>query len=360
MRRLEPPALIRPVILCGGAGTRMWPLSRAGRPKPLLPLTGERTLFQLAATRFQGQKEAADPIILAHESHAEEISRQLTEAGVRAALMILEPVPRNTAAAIALAALAADLEDLLLVMPSDHVVERPEKLREAVLAASPVAKEGWLVTFGIVPTAPHTGYGYIRMGTELRPGVHQADRFEEKPSLENAQSFLATGGYYWNAGIFLFRAEVMINALRRYEPAMLGAAEAAMAGAASDGLRLRPEGQAFARAPSISIDYAVMERAEQVAVAPVDAHWSDVGSWEGLYQLKPKDEAGNAVEGEALLRDVRGSLVIGDGVTVAALGVDDLVIVATKDAVVVVPRHRSEEVKGLVEALRERGSKTTD
>jgi mannose-1-phosphate guanylyltransferase/mannose-1-phosphate guanylyltransferase/mannose-6-phosphate isomerase len=352
--------LIRPVILSGGAGTRMWPLSRPGRPKPLLALTGERSMLQLTAARFQGQQEATDPIIVAHESHAEEISRQLEEAGVTPALMILEPVPRNTAPAIAVAALAANPEDLLLVMPSDHAIERPDKLREAVFAACRSAAEGWLVTFGIVPTAPHTGYGYIRVGTQLRPGVHRVERFEEKPAREMAEAFLATGRCYWNAGIFLFRAEVMIELLRHHAPAVLEAAEAALAGAASDGPRLRPEEQAFARAPSISIDYAVIERARQVAVAPVEAGWSDIGSWEALYQLKSKDEAGNAVAGEVVLHDVRGSLVMGDGVTVAALGVEDLVIVATADAVLVAPRHRSEEVKGLVEALRTRGSKAVD
>ena len=338
----------------------MWPLSRAHHPKPLLPLLGADTMLQLTAARFHGQPEAADPIIVAHESHGEEIERQLAECGVKPARMILEPVPRNTAAAIALAALAADSDDLLLVMPSDHVIGRPEVLSEAVLAACPVAEDDWIVTFGIAPTSAHTGYGYIRLGPELRSGIHRAERFEEKPSRERAEAFLSAGGHYWNAGIFLFRAKAMLDALRRHEPAVLEAAAEAVEGAATDGLHLRPDLEAFARSPSISIDHAVIERAEQIAVAPVAADWSDVGSWDGLYQLSPRDEGGNAVAGDAVLSDVRGSLVIGSGVTVAALGVEDLVIVATADAVLIVPRHRAEEVKVLVEELKARGNKTAD
>ena len=338
----------------------MWPLSRGHRPKTLLSLLGAETMLQLTATRFHGQSDAADPIVVAHESHAEEIERQLAECGVKPALMILEPASRNTAAAIALAALAANPDDLLLVMPSDHAIGRPEMLREAVLAACPIAEDDWIVTFGIAPASPHTGYGYIQLGAELRPGVHRAERFEEKPPRETAEGFLEAGGYFWNAGIFLFRAQAMIDALRRHEPAVLEAAAAALEGAASDGLYRRPEGRAFARSPSISIDHAVIERAERVAVAPVEADWSDVGSWDALYQLWPKDDAGNAVTGEAVLSDVRGSLVIGNGVTIAALGVEDLVIVATPDAVLIVPRHRAEEVKTLVEELRAGGTKAAD
>jgi mannose-1-phosphate guanylyltransferase len=338
----------------------MWPLSRAHRPKPLLPLLGPDTMLQLTATRFHGRPEAAAPIIVAHAQHADEIARQLADCGVKPAQMILEPVPRNTAAAIALAALAADADDLLLVMPSDHAIGHPEVLCDAVLAACPVAEQDWIVTFGVTPTAPHTGYGYIQLGSELRPGVHRAERFEEKPSRGTAESFLSAGGYYWNAGIFLFRAAAMLDALRRHEPAVLDAAKAALADTATDGLHLRPETQAFARSPSISIDHAVIERAERVAVAPVAADWSDVGSWDGLYQLRPKDEAGNAVAGDAVLSDVQGSLVIGSGVTVAALGVADMVVVATPDAVLIVPRHRSEEIKIIVEELKARGNRAAD
>lgn len=345
---------IVPVIMSGGAGTRLWPLSRPASPKQLLPLVGDQTMLQMTALRTAGWSLAGAPVVIGSIQHADAIEAQLAAAGIVPAALILEPVGRNTAAAVASAALAAAPEDLLLVMPSDHLIADAAPFRAAVEAALPLARDGWLVTFGINPTAPETGYGYIRRGDALGPGLFAAAQFIEKPPRAKAEQFLGDGGYSWNAGIFLFRAQAMVDALREHVPDVLAAVAASLGDGPHAG-RVALDSQAFARAPSISIDYAVMERADKVAVVPVEIDWSDVGSWDALHALLPRDGDGNAMGGDVIVEDVSNCLIRSDGPVVAALGVSDLIVVATGEAVVILPRGRSQEIRALVDGLKARG-----
>jgi mannose-1-phosphate guanylyltransferase len=343
---------IIPVILSGGSGTRLWPMSRPEMPKQLLALTAEQTMLQLTAARAPSPRFAA-PIVVANAQHADLIEDQLDAAGARADALVLEPVGRNTAPAIALAALAAGGgEAALLVMPSDHVIGDVAAFHAAVEAALPLVGQGWLVTFGITPDAPETGYGWIQVGEPLADGIHRVARFVEKPPLDRAQEMLAAGDHAWNGGIFLFRADMFLGALAAHAPEMLGAAQAAMAGARREGARIYPDAEAFARSPSDSIDYAVMEKAERVAVVPVAMGWSDVGSWDALHAISDTDEAGNLHRGEVLAIDTRNCLVRTDGVRVSLVGVEDLIVVASGNDVLVLPRGRSQEVKKLIEAMK--------
>jgi len=351
---------ITPVILSGGSGTRLWPLSRGDRPKQLLSLTHDETMLQLTAKRTADGLRFAAPIVVANARHADMIADQLEAVGVSGATLILEPRARNTAPAIALAALQADPDALLLVMPSDHVIADVDAFRAAIDAAAPAVEQGWLTTFGITPDKPETGYGYIRAGEEIAPGVRRAEQFVEKPDLATAKGYLAEGSYAWNGGIFLFRADAYLAALDAHEPAMAAAARAAMAAARRDGSHVHPDVDAFAASPSESVDYAVMERAERVAVVPVEMGWSDVGSWDALHELASKDADGNVHVGEVVAIDTKGCLIRTDGPLVAAVGVSDLIVIATKDAVLVLPRGSSQEVKRAVEALKRDGHITLD
>ena len=288
-----PPTLVIPVILSGGSGTRLWPMSRPEKPKQLLALTHEETMLQLTAKRIAGAP-FGPPIVVANARHADLIEEQLAEAGTPAGLLILEPLARNTAPAIALAALAADGASPLLVMPSDHVIGDVAAFHAAVQAALPQVEDGWLVTFGIAPDAPETGFGYIQVGEEIGPGVHRVARFVEKPPRAKAEAMVASGDHAWNGGIFLFRADRYLAALGEFEPDMLAAARAAMAQARHDGTRIFPDAEAFAAAADESIDYAVMEKADRVAVVPVAMDWNDVGSWDALHAISAQDAAGNA------------------------------------------------------------------
>jgi len=348
---MNDPRPITPVILSGGSGTRLWPLSRTARPKQLLSLTHEQTMLQLTARRTGGPGFAA-PLVVAGAAHADQIEAQLAEAGVAAGLLILEPSARNTAPAIALAAHALDRADLMLVMPSDHVIADEAAFLIAVAAARPVVEAGWLATFGISPDRPETGYGYIRMGAALGPGVRRAERFVEKPDMATARTYLEEGGYAWNGGIFLFTAGSYLDALEAHAPEAARAAEAAVAAGRREARRLYPDAKAFARAPSDSIDYAVMEKADRVAVVPVSMGWSDVGSWDALHEIAGKDEDGNVHRGEVIALDTSGCLIRTEGPLVAAIGVKDLIIVATGDAVLVLPRGSSQEVKRAVDWLK--------
>ncbi len=350
--------LITPVILSGGSGTRLWPLSRSRRPKQLLALTGEHTMLQMTAARCIDRARFGPGIIVTNALHAQEIAVQLTED--RPAAIILEPAGRNTAPAIALAALESAPATPLLVMPSDHVIEDCPAFIAAIERAMPLVEAGWLVTFGITPDKPETGYGYIRRGGEVAPGVHKVDAFIEKPDLERARTYLADGNYSWNGGIFLFRADAYIAALERFEPDMLAAVRASLEGAAREGAMIIPAAEAFLSSKSESIDYAVMERAEQVAVVPVEMGWSDVGSWDALHMLGKPDAAANVIQGDVVAIDTRGCLIRSEGPVVTAAGVDDLIIVATHDAVMILPRGSSQEVKKIVEALKARGHPTLD
>jgi mannose-1-phosphate guanylyltransferase/mannose-1-phosphate guanylyltransferase/mannose-6-phosphate isomerase len=348
-----PARKIRPVILSGGAGTRLWPLSRIERPKQFLPITDDSTMLQATAARVADADRFEPPLIVASPAHADLIEEQLP---IRPpSTLILEPSPRGTAPAIALAALTVPADELLLVTPSDHLIGHSEAFVAAVAAAAATAVEGWLVTFGIRPRRPDTGYGYIRRGAELAPGIFEGLEFVEKPDRATAERYLSDGGYDWNAGIFLFRAGAYLEALAAHAPDILMAARAALDEGRREGVRLYPAAASLARSPSISIDYAVMEKSERFAVVPIDIEWSDVGSWDALHEVSKQDELGNALSGDVMALGARGCLLRSDGPKLVAIGVEDLVVVATADAVLVVPRSQSQRVKDAVDALRAAG-----
>lgn len=342
---------ITPVILSGGSGTRLWPVSRGERPKQFIALTDERTMFQLTLARIAGLENTTAPVIVGNAAHAEIIRSQ----GDDDMLLILEPMARNTAPAIALAAIEMEDQDsALLVMPSDHVIADVAAFHAAIERARPLVEQGWLVTFGIEPDAPETGFGYIALGEDLAEGVRGVDRFVEKPDHERAAAMLAQGNHVWNAGIFLFSARSYLAALATYQPDMLIAVRAAMASASRGGGIIQPSAEAFANTPSDSIDYAVMERAEKVACAPVSMGWSDVGSWDALHALAAKDAAGNALHGACYAIETSGCLIRSEGPSVTVVGAQDLIVIATADEVLILPRGRSQDVRKAVAALTER------
>jgi mannose-1-phosphate guanylyltransferase len=340
---------ILPVILSGGAGTRLWPLSTQHQPKQFSSLVGTRTMLQMTAERTLNSAFAG-PFVVGNRGHADLIEAQLGEVAASPSLLILEPFGRNTAAAIALAALHAP-DELLLIMPSDHVIEDATAFMDAVISASPTAQNGWLVTFGVRPTRAETGFGYIRKGERLIGPAYKVDRFVEKPVADVAKVLASDGHHFWNGGIFLFRGRTYLKALSEHAPELHRAVLRAFEQGQQSGIRFSPDAEAFAAIPSISVDYAVMEKATNVAVVPLDVDWSDVGSWEALHELLDNDERGNASIGETTLIDCRGSLVRSDGPMVVAIGVDDLVIVATKEAILVVPKADSQRVKEATELL---------
>ncbi|WP_375271875.1 mannose-1-phosphate guanylyltransferase/mannose-6-phosphate isomerase [Sphingomonas sp.] len=344
---------IVPVILSGGSGTRLWPMSRPERPKQFLALTATETMLQLTAARAHGDAFAA-PIVVANAAHAEQVEAQLALLQPTPHAIILEPAGRNTAPAIALAALEAAGDAPMLVMPSDHVILDREAFHAAIHAALPLVEDGWLITFGITPDAPETGYGYIKVGEEVAAGVHRVARFVEKPQRAAAESMIASGDHAWNGGIFLFRADAYLRALNEFRPDILAAAKASMERARRDGTRVYPEVAAFEASPSDSIDYAVMEKAERVAVVPVAMGWSDVGSWDALHAIADNDEHGNVVNGDAVVLDSRNCLVRSDGARIAMVGVEDLIVVASGNDILILPRGRSQDVKLLQEEMKRR------
>jgi mannose-1-phosphate guanylyltransferase/mannose-6-phosphate isomerase len=347
--------MLVPVVLSGGAGTRLWPLSRELFPKQLINLQGgDQTLLQATLSRTEGLPDLAPPIIVCNESHRFLVAEQIRSLGVSGARIVLEPCARNTAPAIALAALAADPEALLLVLPADHVIQRPADFQSAVRRALSIAEAGSLVTFGVVPESPETGYGYIRCGAAQGEAFEIAE-FVEKPDRARAEGFLAMGGYLWNSGMFLFKARRYLEELARHAPAMLEAAKAAVAAAKSDLDFLRVEAAAFAASPSDSIDYAVMEKTDSAAVVPLNAGWSDVGSWSSLHESLERDGSGNALRGDVLAEDTIGSFVFSASRLVATVGLRDHVVVETKDAVLVAPKERVQDVKKLVERIKREG-----
>ena len=328
---------IRPVILAGGAGTRLWPLSTAERPKHLLPLIGEQNLFEQTLERFGDA--FAPPIVVANQAQ-EEALRHIVGAGAR---IILEPMKRDSAAAIALAAMLANEDEILLICPSDHHIGDVAAFHQAIALARPEAEAGKIVTFGIEPDHPATGFGYI--AASEGEGTRRVDRFIEKPDAERAKALLDAGGHYWNAGIFLARASTWLSAMERHVPDMVVAARAALATADCDGGIIRPGAEEFARSPAQSIDYAVMEKERAVSVVPVSMGWSDIGSWQSLHEAALCDAGGNSVGAGSVAIDAAGTLIRSSGPRVAAIGVEGLVIIATPDAVLVVPRDQSQRVR---------------
>ncbi len=339
-----------PVILSGGEGKRLWPLSTAERPKQFLALTGPESLLQQTALRLAADG-FAPPIVIGAADHRFRIAEQLREAGAAAQRIVLEPAGRNTAPAVAVGALVArqaDPDALILVCPPDHAVPDGEAFRRTVAAAEPAARAGRFVLFGVTPTFPATGYGYIEPGEALEAGVRQVARFVEKPAEAVARALIERGAL-WNSGVFLLPVGPLLAELGRLAPQVLAAAEAAVTKATADADFLRLDPEAFTAAPSISIDHALMEKTANAAVAPAHFAWSDIGSWSAVWEAQVRDSAGNAAVGQVLLEEAAGCLVYADGVRVAASGVSDLVIVAAGDRVLVVPRSHDQRVRELGE-----------
>lgn len=343
---------IIPVILSGGAGTRLWPLSRPEKPKQLLSLTAPETMLQLTAARVADRTKFGPALVVASAAHEAEIVAQLALAGAGDATLILEPMGRNTAPAIALAALIARPDDMLLVMPSDHLIEDVAAFHSAIEAARAQAEDGWLLTFGMTPTAPETGFGYIERGDAIGEGVYAAARFVEKPDAATARTYVESGRFLWNGGIFLMRASACIDALAAHAPKVLAAARKAVAGGGRAGRSFLPRSSAFEASPSIAIDVAVMERADKVAVVPANMGWSDVGSWDALYDVAEKDAAGNSLGGDVIAIDCRDLLVRAEGVGITLIDVHGLTVVATADQILIMPLGVSQRVREAVDARK--------
>lgn len=334
---------IQPLILCGGAGTRLWPESRGVRAKQFLPLAGTDTLFQQTLQRTPAGDRFAPPLILCGAAHVETVRAQL---GEQRAELIVEPDARGTAAAIALAVAASDADTLLLVMPSDHVIADLDAFHAAIAKGAALARQDWLVTFGITPERPDTGFGYIASGAPLGDGGYRVERFVEKPPLADAETMVANGGFSWNAGIFLFRAGRMRNAMLEQCRAIFEAADDALAAARRDGEALYAGAAQFARAPADSIDYAVMEKDDRVAVVPVAMGWSDLGSWQAVHGIADaRDGDGNVALGDVLLHDCRSSLVRAGDKKISMIGLDDIAVIVDGDHILVMPLARSQDVR---------------
>ncbi len=351
--------IVHPVILSGGAGTRLWPVSRTLYPKQLLPLVSERTMLQETVRRVAG-KGFAPPVVVCNEEHRFLIAGQLRELDIAPSRMVLEPVGRNTAPAAAVAALLLagdDADAVMLLLPSDHVVEDVSGFLAAVETGLAAAENGALVTFGIPPTGPETGYGYIRRGAAYAgaKGCFRIARFVEKPDLEEARRLVRAGDYHWNSGMFLVRAGRYLEELERLKPEMVECCRRAVAGAVEDLDFLRLEAEAFSGIEPLSIDYAVMEHTEAAVVVPADMGWSDVGSWSALWEIGAKDGDGNVVLGDVITDGTTDSYIRSEGRLVAALGLDNVVVVATDDVVLVVRRDEAQNVKKVVEALARAG-----
>ncbi len=349
---------IAPVILCGGSGTRLWPLSRETYPKQFVDLGEGRTLFKDTLLRAQRIQESLEPVIVCNEAHRFYVTAALYECHARATIL-LEPAPRNTAPAIALAALAltSDRADpLMLVLPSDHAIGDENAFLKGVESAAFLAKQGHIVTFGITPQSPETGFGYIEqgetLGETLGQGGFRVARFVEKPDAVTAQSMLDQGGFLWNSGMFLLRASIYLQELERFAPEMHAACCAAWQGRVADGAFCRPDTPAFLASPSDSIDYAVMEQTDHAAVVPLSTGWSDLGSWEAFYQAEQGDDNGNVCHGDIMTQDAENCYFNAQHRLVTAIGVRDLVVVETRDAVLVAPRERVQEVKSMVGRLQ--------
>jgi mannose-1-phosphate guanylyltransferase/mannose-6-phosphate isomerase len=347
-----------PVVLSGGSGSRLWPLSRSLRPKQFLSLTGKASLFQLALERLRDLNSdgSLHPIVVANDEHRFLVAEQCREIGVEPLKLILEPVARNTAPAIVVSALAAMMggeDPLLLILPSDHLFGNPKAFLDAVELAKVEAENGFLVTFGIVPDYPETGYGYIRAVNSLASGQPMAvEQFVEKPNLETAQQYVDSGNYAWNSGMFLFKASTLLAEIALYDPAMLGACKVAWQASTLDLDFSRLDKDSFVQCPAESIDYAVMEKTSKAVVVPLDAGWNDVGAWSSVWQVQAQDANGNGAYGDVILEATKNSYVHADHRLVTLLGVSDLIVVETSDAVLVANKSASQDVKKIVERLK--------
>lgn len=346
--------MLTPVLLSGGVGSRLWPVSRETHPKQFLPLAGELSMLQETLQRTSGLEESP-PLVVCNEEHRFMVAEQLRQVDIKASALILEPQGRNTAPAVALAALQAlttDPESLLLVLPADHLIQDVVAFSNAVSKAVPLAQQGRLVTFGVVPSSPETGYGYIKCGASIASDLYDLERFVEKPDAATAQAYLDSGNYLWNSGMFLLRAATYLEQLGEFAPDILACSREAMAGASTDLDFVRPAADAFARSPSDSIDYAVMEKTTVGAVVSLDCGWSDVGAWSALWDVAERDAQGNVCKGDIILDDCSDSYFRSDSRLVAATGVANLVVVETADAILVADRNKVQDVKRIVNRLK--------
>lgn len=352
--------MIVPVILAGGTGTRLWPLSRKLYPKQLIALLNEKTLLQNTVNRVADLEGVQAPVVICNEEHRFMVAEQMRETGVKPLSIILEPIGKNTAPAVTIAALsvaASQPQANLLVLPADHLIQDTAKFHEAVSQACEMAQEDRLVTFGIVPTAPETGYGYIRKGDQIQSGqdclkVSEIERFVEKPDAQTARSYLESGDYLWNSGMFVFKAQTLLDEMEAYAPEIVEACRMALDTAGKDLDFLRLGADAFGRCPEDSIDYAVMERTARGAVIPLSSGWNDLGSWDALWQDGVKDENGNVSRGDVMLHDVRGSYLHAETRLLTAIGLKNHIVVETSDAVLVASKDRVQDVKKIVDKLK--------
>ncbi|MEN8106956.1 MAG: mannose-1-phosphate guanylyltransferase/mannose-6-phosphate isomerase [Pseudomonadota bacterium] len=348
-----------PVILSGGSGSRLWPLSREHYPKPLLPLTSEQTLLQETACRLDDLPDPGPAVYVCNEEHRFLVAEQIAELGKTPATIILEPEGRNTAPALTLAALflsAEDPESMMLVMPADHVIRDGQAFLDAISLGRPHAKAGKLVTFGVIPDAAETGYGYIKRDDELDGGkAWQVARFVEKPDQATAEQYLSEGDYYWNSGIFLMRADQWLAEIGEQRPDILDACRTAMQQGVRDSDFYRVKHETFLACPSDSIDYAVMEKTRHAVVVPFSAGWSDVGAWSALWNVCPHDEAGNVVRGDVLTRDTHNAFLFAEHRCLATVGLDNVIVIETADAVLVASKDKAQDVKHIVDQLKDKG-----
>ncbi|WP_367606619.1 mannose-1-phosphate guanylyltransferase/mannose-6-phosphate isomerase [Legionella sp. W05-934-2] len=346
--------MILPIILAGGSGTRLWPLSRQWYPKQFLHLKGEHSLLQRTLMRVSGS-QFDKPLIICNETHRFLAAEQIRQMDYVTHPILLEPEPRSTAPAIALAAYYAqslNQDPYLLVMPADHIIDNQQSFEQAVEEAIQQAEQGRLVTFGIEPTYAETGFGYIHRGKKITSSAFHIDRFVEKPNAQTAEEYVASKQYYWNSGLFLFKASDYLNALTQFQPEMIAACQQAMACAMKDSDFIRADKEAFLVCPSDSIDYAVMEKTDNAVVVSLDAAWSDIGSWQALWDISEKDAQGNVLQGDVIAKDTNHSLVRADSRLVAVVGLDDVIVVETKDAVLVAHQDKVQSVKAVVEQLK--------